>query len=293
MPSTTRNPIVMNGATTARFRSLPIRALVTLTAVVAAVSALPSGPATAQAPTCFGRAATIVARPGVVTYGTSGADVIVGTWGPDEIRGRGGGDLICALEGDDRVYGSFGPDTIDLGPGRDFARGGPGADVIYGGSGRDVIRGRSGPDTIHAQGGIDRCSGGKGRDRLRSCNEPVSRGLSTAENQMVGMVQDLRSRHGARPLKVNLDMSDVARSWSARLPNGFAHNPNVGSQIPSGWWAWGENIAYNVSVGAAFEALVDSPGHLDNMVYDGYTHVGVGVHVEGGSVYVTQVFARY
>ncbi len=268
-------------------------ALAALAAIAAATAIVAPGSAGAQAPTCFGRAATIVARPGVVTYGTSGADVIVGTWGPDVIRGHGGADYICALGGDDVVYAGYGSDTVDLGPGRDIARGGPGRDLLYGGSGSDLIRGRGGADTIRAQGGIDECYGGKGRDRLHSCNEPPEQRLSAAENQMVGLVQDLRAQRGAGPLAVSVDMSEVARSWSERLPDGFAHNPSVGAQIPSGWRAWGENIAYNVSVTAAFDALANSPGHLSNMVHDDYTHVGVGVHVEDGLVYVTQVFARY
>ena len=56
---------------------------------------------------------------------------------------------------------------------------------------------------------------------------------------------------------------------------------------------WGENIAYNSSVQAAFNALVNSSGHFRNMVNPDFTHIGVGVHVENGRVYVTQVFARY
>lgn len=287
--------------------------------LVLAVLALVAGfvvtsTASAQGATCFGRAATIIASPGTTTVGTRGADVIVGSSGNDIIRGKGGADLICSGGGDDRVYGGFGADRIDLGPGQDFARGGPGRDTIEGGEGRDLIRGRSGRDTIYGEGGIDTCYGGKGRDTLYSCNEveaappsepappaepepepelPSTQGLSSQEALMVDLVQDLRSRNGAGPVQVSLDMSEVARDWSHHLPNGFYHNPQVGNQIPDGWWMWGENIAYNASIEAAFNALVNSSGHFRNMVNPDFTHIGVGVYVEGGRVYVTQVFARY
>jgi uncharacterized protein YkwD len=40
-------------------------------------------------------------------------------------------------------------------------------------------------------------------------------------------------------------------------------------------------------------ALVASPGHYANLVNPDLTHVGVGIHLQGDGVYVTQVFARY
>lgn len=269
--------------------------IVILGAALAVIAAMfvTASPAAAGAPTCFGRSATIVARPGVTTHGTSGPDVIVGTSGPDVIKGHGGADLICSLDGNDRVYGNWGADWIDVGPGDDIAYGGRSNDHIYGGTGKDLLRGRRGADTINGQRGIDQCRGGRGVDSLSSCNEPASGVLSSAESEMYKLVQGLRSANGAGGLKVSIGMSDVARDWSKRLPSGFYHNSNVGSQIPSGWTAWGENIAYNSSVKAAFNALVKSPGHLANMINPIYTHVGIGIHVQGGTVYVTQVFARY
>ena len=269
--------------------------LAAVLALVAGVTVLTSTSG-AQGATCFGRAATIVAQPGVTTIGTSGPDVIVGTSGNDIIRGKGGNDLICAGSGNDRVYAGYGADTVDLGPGEDFAKAGPGHDVVNGGSGNDLIRGRSGRDTIRGDAGIDTCFGGRGRDTVQSCNEPAppsAPALSAREREMVNLVQDLRAQYGAGALEVSIDLSEVARDWSIELPNGFHHNPSVGSEIPGGWRMWGENIAYNSSVQAAFNALVNSSGHFRNMVNPDFTHIGVGVYVDGGRVYVTQVFARY
>lgn len=278
----------------ARNRIVTVGVAATLIAAIF-VTAAPVG---AAGPTCFGQRATIVARAGVTTYGTSGADVIVGTSGPDIIKSRGGPDLVCSLGGDDRVFGGGGRDLIDLGSGNDYSRGGRARDHIYGGSGNDLLRGRKGADTLNGQAGIDRCYGGRGIDTLTSCNESSAgslstASLSTAETEMIGLVRNLRAAYGVGGLKVSAALSDVARDWSKKLPGGFYHNPNVGNQIPSNWTAWGENIAYNTSISAAFTALVNSPGHLANMIDPRYTHIGVGVHISGGRVYVTQVFARY
>ena len=268
---------------------------------VAAILALATGlvvlaPAGAQTATCFGRPATIIAQPGVPTVGTRGADVIVGTAGIDVIRGRGGADLICSGDGNDRVFSGGGRDSVDLGSGDDIAKAGPGNDYVAGGTGNDTIRGRGGSDTIRGDGGIDTCTGGKGRDTIESCNEtppPAAPSLSAHEREMVGLVQDLRAQYGAGALEVSIEMSQVARTWSIQLPNGFYHNPSVGSQLPGGWRMWGENIAYNHSIQAAFDSLVGSSGHFRNMTNPDFTHIGVGVYVDGGRVYVTQVFARY
>ncbi len=275
-------------------------ASVLLVLALAAASLALASPASA-APTCFGRTPTIVAKPGVTTRGTSGSDVILGTSGDDVIRGRGGRDYICSGAGDDKVYGGRGRDYIDLGAGDDFARGGPGGDYIEGGSGSDLIRGRGGRDTINAEAGIDRCYGGAGRDTLYSCNEqpiapvgtPAPGGLSASEQQMIDLVNDLRSANGVPRLSVSLEVSAVARDWSAEMSNGFRHNPNVATQIPAGATWWGENIAFNSSVEANFNALVNSPGHFENMVDPRFTHLGVGVATVGGRVYVTQVLVAY
>ena len=136
---------------------------------------------TGETPSCFGRPATIVARPGIPTVGTDGPDVIVGTSGADEIRAGAGDDLICGQGGPDEIHGQGGDDLIRPGAGRDVVRGGPGddrvlpssgADEIWGQRGRDDIRGGSGDDAISGGPGADVIRGGRGSDRLRGGTGP-------------------------------------------------------------------------------------------------------------------------
>ncbi|MGI9608714.1 MAG: calcium-binding protein [Acidimicrobiia bacterium] len=159
-------------------RCVSVVALVAGLLVVTAGSA----PSKAQTPTCFGEAATIIAEPGVVTVGTSGADVIVGTAGADVIRGRGGADKICARGGADRVFGGAGADRINLGSGNDFAKGGKGDDVIIGKKGRDEIYGNGGEDRLVGGSRADVLWGGKRSDRLLGGSGPdVLHGNSGAD----------------------------------------------------------------------------------------------------------------
>jgi Ca2+-binding RTX toxin-like protein len=126
---------------TARTRSLLLVVLST---------AFVSVPAPSQAaPSCEGRAATIV--------GTAGDDEIRGTNGPDVIVARGGDDSVEARGGDDIVCGGGGSDSL---------RGGRGDDDLVGGAGDDGLLGETGRDRLSGGGGVDSLSGGDDDDRL-------------------------------------------------------------------------------------------------------------------------------
>jgi Ca2+-binding RTX toxin-like protein len=103
-------------------------------ALLFALHPLAMTPASAQAVTCFGVAATIVGTNNDdVLVGTPGRDVIVGLGGNDTIQGLGGNDLICGGDGSDDIDGGDGNDSIhgdafgpELGIRRAVARSGHG-----------------------------------------------------------------------------------------------------------------------------------------------------------------------
>ena len=74
----------------------------------------------------------------------------------------------------------------------------------------------------------------------------------------------------------------------------FEHRPNaqIDTMLPAGWRRWGENIASAPDIFWAQSSLEASPGHYANMVGE-FTHIGIGVHVQGGQVWLTQNFAQY
>jgi len=142
-------------------------------------------------PTCLGRAATVVAQPGVATYGTDGDDVIVGTEGDDTIHAGGGDDLVCALggrdlvragTGDDRLVGGAGADRLRGSLGGDLLLGGVGDDELRAGQGADVLKGGRGDDALRGRGGDDVLRGGAGGDRLRGGGGPDETTGGTGEN---------------------------------------------------------------------------------------------------------------
>ena len=78
------------------------------------------------------------------------------------------------------------------------------------------------------------------------------------------------------------------------------HNPNYRSQYPAGSLAGAENasqvsapLSLSAAVRRSFDNLVDSPLHYANMVNPDYTHLGVGIALDNGVLWVTQNFAQY
>ena len=116
-----------------------MRRTTTLTTLIGLVLPLGMAAPASAAETCDGKAATIVARPGVPTTGTPGDDVIVGTSAPDTIDGAEGNDTICGLAGEDEIDGGAGNDRLFGGEDRYEPDDGYWGDNIAPGPGDDFV----------------------------------------------------------------------------------------------------------------------------------------------------------
>jgi Ca2+-binding RTX toxin-like protein len=132
--------------------------------------------ASAAAPKCFGKKATIVGTAKAdLIKGTSRADVIVGLGGTDTIKGVGGNDLLCGGKGADKLIGGSGGDLQSGDAGNDSLSGGLGADFSFGGAGNDAFNGGTGfdlasyffsPSGVQADLTAGTATGGEGSDSL-------------------------------------------------------------------------------------------------------------------------------
>lgn len=120
--------------------------------------------------------------------------------------------------------------------------------------------------------------------------------LSASEQKMVDLVNQERAKAGVAPLKVDPELSRVARikSQDMRDNNYFSHtSPTYGSPFDMmksfgiSYRTAGENIAKHSSVESAHAGLMNSDGHIKNILNPNFTHIGIGI-VDGR--YYTQMF---
>ncbi|MCL6471220.1 MAG: CAP domain-containing protein [Firmicutes bacterium] len=109
---------------------------------------------------------------------------------------------------------------------------------------------------------------------------------------MLSLLNEQRRINGLSALKIDPKLEAMARRYCQEMITNrfFSHTSPVSggllnrimdSEIPNGWLLAGENLAGAPTVEAAFEGLMQSPSHKDNMLEPKYTHAGIAV-IDGG-----------
>ncbi|SJZ74996.1 CAP domain-containing protein [Selenihalanaerobacter shriftii] len=115
-------------------------------------------------------------------------------------------------------------------------------------------------------------------------------GLTVAEQKMLNLLNQERTKRGLQPLQADLELVKVARAKSQDMieNNYFAHqSPTYGSPFDMmqalniNYTFAGENIAGASTVEQAHQALMNSEGHRENILRPRFTHVGIGI-IDGG-----------
>ncbi len=127
-------------------------------------------------------------------------------------------------------------------------------------------------------------------------NDPA---VSSMEEQVVELVNKERAKAGLKPLKLNWEVSRVARYKSEEMKNKnyFSHtSPVYGSPFDMlkafnvKYRTAGENIAKGQKTPeAVMKAWMNSEGHRKNILSKTFTEIGVG-YVDGSTPYWTQLF---
>lgn len=116
-------------------------------------------------------------------------------------------------------------------------------------------------------------------------------GLTNQENQMFELVNSARAQNNLPPLKIDMELVNVARIKSQDMidNNYFSHHsPTYGSPFDMmndfgiEYVHAGENIAGNRDVENAHNSLMNSPGHRKNILNNDFTHIGIGIKRGGG-----------
>ena len=126
---------------------------------------------------------------------------------------------------------------------------------------------------------------------------------AAVDNRNPGQIRDRieylinreRMRRGMRPLRVNLKTFYGAREHAGDMAarRTIYHDPNLSNEIPSGCYAWAENVGRTTSSDAAKSAMtmfMNSSAHRSNILSKRMTHMGIGVDKRGDYTYIVQRF---
>jgi len=122
--------------------------------------------------------------------------------------------------------------------------------------------------------------------------------VSAFENEVIRLVNEIRTERGLKPLTANWELSRVARYKSQDMVDNryFSHtSPTYGTPFQMirafglSFRTAGENIAYGQRTPqAVVNAWMNSSGHRANILNASYTQIGVGYVANGN--YWTQMF---
>lgn len=124
---------------------------------------------------------------------------------------------------------------------------------------------------------------------------PADAGTAADEQLFVQLINQTRAGAGLPPLAVDGELKSQARSWASSMASTgqLAHAPDISRGISAPWTVLGENVGVHgiQDVRQLYQAFVASPSHYANIVDARYTHVGVGVVVDGdGGLWTTHRF---
>ncbi len=131
-----------------------------------------------------------------------------------------------------------------------------------------------------------------------SCTSSLS--VAEVQEQILTEVNAARKKAGSPALTVNAAMNKVAVKWSksqakaATMKHSTRTSLDYTKQIPKGWTAAGENVAFGYTPTAVTGAWLKSAGHRKNIESASFTHIGIGVACSATDrPYYTQVFGAY
>jgi hypothetical protein len=124
---------------------------------------------------------------------------------------------------------------------------------------------------------------------------------AAAEQRVFQLLNQARAENGLPPLELNAQLQAAARAHSQlmasrqKLSHQLSGEPVVRERLALTGLHFdrdGENVGFNQSAEAAHEGFMHSPPHRANILNPGYNAVGIGAVERGGTLWVTEDFAR-
>ncbi|RJR37238.1 MAG: CAP domain-containing protein [Deltaproteobacteria bacterium] len=138
---------------------------------------------------------------------------------------------------------------------------------------------------------------------------PGVKHLPKVEDLVLEMTNQARRSQGLAPLSNDEELRNVARAYSDDMlarnffdhtnPEGVAFDERISDHYPHRVYVVGENIwsafGYHPDktqqvAKEIMDSWMNSPGHRENLLSPGYTHLGVGVSARQNKIRATQEF---
>ena len=122
---------------------------------------------------------------------------------------------------------------------------------------------------------------------------PASAQADTVSDEatFVAKINDLRASKGLPALQVNDNLVAKARGWAGTMAAaGKIWHSTLSDGITADWQKLGENVGMGGSVDGLHNAFVASPHHYENLVDPAFTQVGIGIVMNGSTMFVAEEF---
>jgi len=110
------------------------------------------------------------------------------------------------------------------------------------------------------------------------------------ENEIVKKVEMVRIQNHLNLLSVDDELTEKARIRAEEAAQKWSHTRPDGSE-----WSTigsdGENLCYTRDLSLVVDLWMNSDSHRDNILYDGFSSMGIGIYEENGVYYIAQEFA--
>lgn len=126
---------------------------------------------------------------------------------------------------------------------------------------------------------------------------PAGASTSTDEHDFLRLLNQARTSAGLPALVSDPALADTSRSWSGAMASDgkISHATNlaqIAESVEPNWQKIGENVGVGYDPQGLHDAFMNSPGHRDNIMGNGYNRVGIGVVHSGGRTWVTVRFLQ-
>ncbi|MDK2822461.1 MAG: hypothetical protein PWQ67_848 [Clostridia bacterium] len=124
--------------------------------------------------------------------------------------------------------------------------------------------------------------------------------ITELEKKLANLINTERNKKGLKSLQIDPKLSQWAKIKSRDMVknNYFAHESPAYGKVEDMlrnngivFCQIGENLGKSSNVTKAHQGFMSSSVHKATILYNGYTHLGIGIAYKGSTMYVTEIFA--